>query len=85
MATDADALTLGDIRQLNQSDLDSATARLLLSRKRAELEDLMKRGRSNGRPADMVQRQCQGQTAPALLDHIGGGDQFNVVSMKCGR
>jgi len=33
------------IRQLNQSGLDSATARLLLSRKRAELEDLMMRGR----------------------------------------
>jgi hypothetical protein len=35
------------IRQLNQSGLDSATARLLLSRKRAELEDLMKRGRDD--------------------------------------
>jgi hypothetical protein len=35
------------IRQLNQSGLDSATAQLLMSRKRAELEDLMKRGRSN--------------------------------------
>jgi hypothetical protein len=32
---------------LNQSGLDSATAQLLMSRKRAELEDLMKRGRSN--------------------------------------
>ena len=31
------------VRQLNQSGLDSATARLLLSRKRAELEDLLKR------------------------------------------
>ena len=30
----------GAIRQLQQSDLDYATARLLLSRKRAELEDL---------------------------------------------
>jgi hypothetical protein len=41
-------LDLGSaIRQLNQSGLDSATARLLMSRKRAELEDLMKRGRSN--------------------------------------
>lgn len=41
-------LDLGSaIRQLNQSGLDSATAQLLLSRKRAELEDLMKRGRSN--------------------------------------
>ncbi len=39
------------IRQLNQSGLDSATARLLLSRKRAELEDLMKRGRAGVRSA----------------------------------
>ena len=30
------------VRQLNQSGLDSATAQLLLSRKRAELEDLIK-------------------------------------------
>jgi hypothetical protein len=41
-------LDLGSaIRQLNQSGLDSATAQLLMSRKRAELEDLMKRGSSN--------------------------------------
>jgi hypothetical protein len=41
-------LDLGSaIRQLNQSGLDSATAQLLMSRKRAELEDLMKKGRSN--------------------------------------
>jgi hypothetical protein len=41
-------LDLGSaIRQLNQSGLDSATAQILMSRKRAELEDLMKRGRSN--------------------------------------
>jgi hypothetical protein len=41
-------LDLGSaIRQLNQSGLDSATAQLLMTRKRAELEDLMKRGRSN--------------------------------------
>jgi hypothetical protein len=40
-------LDLGSaIRQLNQSGLDSATAQLLMSRKRAELEDLMKRGRT---------------------------------------
>jgi hypothetical protein len=40
-------LELGSaIRQLNQSGLDSATAQLLLSRKRAELGDLMKRGRA---------------------------------------
>ena len=30
------------VRQLNQSGLDSAAAQLLLVRKRAELEDLMK-------------------------------------------
>jgi len=35
------------VRQLNQSGLNSAAAQLLMSRKRAELEDLMKRGRSN--------------------------------------
>jgi hypothetical protein len=41
-------LDLGSaIRQLNQSGLDSATAQLLMSRKRAELEDLRKKGRSN--------------------------------------
>jgi hypothetical protein len=41
-------LELGStIRQLNQSGLDSATAQLLLARKRAELDDLMKKGRSN--------------------------------------
>jgi hypothetical protein len=41
-------LDLGSaIRQLNQSGLDSATAQLLMSRKRAELEDMMKKGRSN--------------------------------------
>ena len=42
-------LELGSaIRQLNQSGLDSATARLLLSRKRAALDDLMKRGCGDG-------------------------------------
>jgi hypothetical protein len=46
------------IRQLNQSGLDSATAQLLLSRKRAELEDLMQRGRSDvTRSAKMVRPQ----------------------------
>jgi hypothetical protein len=40
-------LELGSaIRQLNQSGFDSATARLLLSRKRAALEDLMKNRRA---------------------------------------
>jgi hypothetical protein len=40
-------LELGSaVRQLNQSGLDSATAQLLLSRKRAELEDLMQVAKS---------------------------------------
>jgi hypothetical protein len=42
----------GAIRQLQQSGLDCATAQLLISRKRAELEFLMKsqgiRSRQNG-------------------------------------
>lgn len=42
------------IRQLNQSGLDSATAQLLLSRKRAELEDLIKRGCANVRTAEVA-------------------------------
>ena len=45
------------VRQLNQSGLDSATAQLLLSRKRAELEDLIKRGRADVRTAEMVRPQ----------------------------
>jgi hypothetical protein len=45
------------VRQLNQSGLDSATAQLLLSRKRAELEDLIKRGRADVRTAQMVRPQ----------------------------
>jgi hypothetical protein len=39
------------IRQLNQSGLDSATAQLLLSRKRAELEDLINDARGSNRRA----------------------------------
>jgi hypothetical protein len=35
------------VRQLNQAGLDSAAAQLLLSRKRAELEDVMTRGRAD--------------------------------------
>ena len=35
------------VRQLNQAGLDSATAQLLLSRKRAELEDAVTRGRAD--------------------------------------
>ena len=45
------------IRQLNRSGLDSATAQLLLSRKRAELEDLIKRGPDGVRSAQMVRPQ----------------------------
>ncbi|CAN7688270.1 hypothetical protein LJR220_006628 [Bradyrhizobium sp. LjRoot220] len=46
------------IRRLDQSGLDNATAQLLLSRKRAALEDLMKRGRSDAvRSAEMVRSQ----------------------------
>jgi hypothetical protein len=46
------------IRQLNQAGLDSATAQILLSRKRAELEDLMNRGRSDvTRSAQMARPQ----------------------------
>lgn len=41
-------LELGSaVRQLNQSGLDSAAAQLLLVRKRAELEDLMKLAKRN--------------------------------------
>ena len=45
------------IRQLNQSGLDSAAAQLLFSRRRAELEDLIKRGRDGVRSAQMVRPQ----------------------------
>lgn len=45
------------IRQLNQSGLDSATAQLLLSRKRAELEDLIRRGHADVRTAQVVRPQ----------------------------
>jgi hypothetical protein len=46
------------IRKLDQSGLGSARARLLLSRKRAELEDLIKRGRPDAvRSAEMVRPQ----------------------------
>ncbi len=39
------------IRQLNQSGLDSAAAQLLLSRKRAELDDLIEQIRRSNRRA----------------------------------
>jgi hypothetical protein len=45
----------GQLARLNRSGLDNATAQLKLSRKRAELEDVMKRGRSDAvRSAEMV-------------------------------
>jgi hypothetical protein len=55
-ASDSEVQTLrGQIARLSQSGLDNATAQLLLSRKRAELEDLIKRGRSDAaRAAPMV-------------------------------
>jgi hypothetical protein len=40
------------IRQLRQAGMDSAAAQLLISRKRAQLEDLMKRG--DGHEADRM-------------------------------
>jgi hypothetical protein len=43
----------GAIQQLRQSGLDSATAQLLLSRKRAELECLMK-SQSIGKHTDVA-------------------------------
>ena len=46
------------IRRLDQSGLDNARAQLVLSRKRAELEDLIKRGRADAvRAAEMVRPQ----------------------------
>nr|WP_249151115.1 hypothetical protein [Bradyrhizobium sp. JYMT SZCCT0180] len=46
------------VRRLDQAGLDNARAELLLSRKRAELEDLMKRGHSDAvRSAEMVRPQ----------------------------
>ena len=46
------------IRKLDQSGLGTARAQLLLSRKQAELEDVIKRGRSDAtRSAPMVRPQ----------------------------
>jgi hypothetical protein len=57
-ASDSEVRTLrGQIARLSQSGLDNATAQLLLSRKRAELEDLIKRGRADARSAPMVRPQ----------------------------
>ena len=59
----AELLELGSaIRQLRNSGLDSAAAQLLMTRKRAELEDLMYR-RNDARAAEMVRRQRDGQPA----------------------
>jgi len=55
----AELLELGSaIRQLNRAGLDSAAAQLLMTRKRAELEDLMCR-RNDARAAELVRRQAQ--------------------------
>ena len=50
------------VRQLNQSGLDSATAQLLLSRKRAELEDLISRGQR-------CQHRSDGTTTTRITRH----------------
>ena len=50
------------IRQLNQSGLDSATAQLLLSRKRAELEDFINRGQR-------CQHRSDGTTTTPTIRH----------------
>jgi hypothetical protein len=48
----SEMLELGSaVRQLHRSGLGSATVELLLSRKRAELEDLMKTARQEKQPA----------------------------------
>jgi hypothetical protein len=63
-------LDLGSaIRQLNQSGLDSATAQLLMSRKRAELEDLMKKGRLSRSPREVREciKTCSG---PVHVEHL---------------
>jgi hypothetical protein len=48
----SEMLELGSaVRQLHRSGLGSATVELLLSRKRAELEDLMRTARQETQPA----------------------------------
>jgi hypothetical protein len=48
------------VRQLKQAGLDSAAAQLLLSRKRAELEDVMERRRKDTKRAvQTLRRQRQ--------------------------
>jgi hypothetical protein len=49
-------------RQLSQAGLDSARAQLLLSRKRAELEDFINRGQR-------CQRRSNGTTATRTTRH----------------
>jgi hypothetical protein len=54
----AELVELGSaVRQLRQAGLDSATAQLLLTRKRAELEDVMCRKKNAGRTCAMVRPQ----------------------------
>jgi hypothetical protein len=45
------------VRQLKQAGLDGAAAQLLLSRKRAELEDAISRKKNAVRTAQMVRRE----------------------------
>ena len=49
-------------RQLNQAGLDSARAQLLLSRKRAELEDFINRG-------PRCQHRSDGTTTTRIIRH----------------
>ena len=54
----SELLELGStVRQLKQAGLDSAAAQLLLSRKRAALEDVMSRRRDVARADQLVRPQ----------------------------
>ena len=55
------------IRQLQQSGLDSASAQLLISRKRAELEDLINQVRSAFDPS----QRHNGKTRPLPKSNYG--------------
>jgi hypothetical protein len=57
----AELLELGSaIRQLNKAGMDSAAAQLLMTRKRAELEDVTSRRNNARRDSQMAQCQRQG-------------------------
>jgi hypothetical protein len=54
----AELVELGSVvRQLKQAGLDNATAQLLLTRKRAELEDVMCRRKDAARTSAIVRPQ----------------------------